>query len=272
MPKTNFWREDSWTAYVESVKAAPPTRSSPRKVPVQNEMALKKTAVRSFYLGWNGSSLPTEHPVAPTPATTLAPAATSAATPKPAAASMKVLQLQTELAAYSLPTEGKKAALVSRVEAARKDPVAARQAAKPASAQRALPDDMQVDKPRGWPRAVHLVLPTHGLPGPYRMPADQLQARKSLGPQWTKKRTAGAMLEVAAGRQPKPLKRKRPAQGGGGGSTARVEEADDDEDAELEGMVRPPSDEDDDDDDDDVNDDDNDGFFDQPLASPDAQR
>jgi hypothetical protein len=254
-PKTGFWRTDSWGAYVESRKVAPPSRVSPRKVPAQSETALKKTAARSYYLGWKGSSLPPEPAVAPTTATALAPAAAPAAAPKPAAASMKVPQLQAELAAYSLPTEGKKPALVMMVEAARKDPKAARHAAKPASAQRVLPGGMQIDKPRGWPRAVQIVLPTHGLPGPYRMPADQLQTRKSLGPQWTKKRTIGAMLEIARGQVPKAIKRKRPAQGTERGSAQQGEETDDEEveieQAEIERLEGAPSGEDDNDDDDD---------------------
>ena len=72
------------------------------------------------------------------------------------------------------------------------------------------------------------------------------------------------MLDVAAGRLPKPIKRKPPAQGAVGGSTLQGGEADDEEEA---GLVRAPSGEDDDDEDaESVY-----GIFDGALASPEAQ-
>jgi hypothetical protein len=122
---------------------------------------------------------------------------------------MSVPALKAELAVQGLADKGIKAELRLQVAAARADIAAVRIAQAVPLARRSLPD-----MPRGSPRRLRsdVVLPLHGLPSPYRLPASQQKKRMAPPPgqrQYTAGRLATSLAMIAAGELSTPLKRSR---------------------------------------------------------------
>ena len=196
-PPTDRWRSDGWLLYCQWVRGKDPVAATPL-APLQ-----------SYDLGWHGAD-----PTRLTPVQRAAPAAPAdaPAPAKPNAQEMSATELRTELAALDVCTKGKKGELVVAVLAARADITAVRIAQAVPLARRSLPA-LPRDSPRlRRDRISNALLPTHGLPSPYRLPPSQRQKRKpppSGQPQYTAARVTAALAAIAAGQPHTPLKRSR---------------------------------------------------------------
>ena len=207
---TDFWRETAWQRYLRWARQqeAPPTEP-----------------VRSYDLGWDG-------PQPPRSTGGAAAAAPVAVASRPEVSAMRNPEMQAELAAFGLDTKGKKAELAQRLREARVDPAAAQEARAEPLARRELP------APSSRPSPSRLgatgVLPSYGLPSPYKLPARQREKRKAPPKaelKYTTARTAKAVKAIAAGNRASPLKRRKESDGGGAGpSSAGGGEEEDDED------------------------------------------
>ena len=189
-PQTDRWRRDGWELYLQSVQGKEPPPAS------------ASAPLRSYDLGWYGPDPPRLSPLQTAPAET-------AAAPLAVVDAMTAPALRAELAAQGLSDKGRKGELQLQVAAARADIAAVRIAQAVPLARRPLPD-----MPRGSPRRQRsdVVLPLHGLPSPYRLPATQRQKRKAPPPgqkQYTAGRLAASLATIAAGGVSTPLKRSR---------------------------------------------------------------
>ncbi len=217
---TDFWRETAWRRYLQWARRqeAPPTEP-----------------VCSYDLGWDGAQPPRRS----TGAAAAAPVAP--ATSRPEVSTMRNPEMQAELATLGLDTKGKKADLQQRLREARVNPAAAQEARAEPLARRELPAPSS--RPSPSRHAATGVLPSYGLPSPYKLPARQRPKRKAPPKgelKYTTARTARAVKAIAAGNRPSQLKRRKESDGGGAGpsSAGGGEEdgdgvGDDDDDDEM---------------------------------------
>jgi hypothetical protein len=192
-PKTDVWRHDVWLEYKATLKPQQ-LRSSATPAPAP-------APATSYWLGWRGADPPHQPPIVPAAATVALP---GAAQPVEA---LSVEALKAELSADGLEVTGKKADLQQRVREARTDLDAAQRAAAPTLLRISLPA-AQVPGLSDQP----VILPAYELAGPYALPNSQRQKRTAApkGQQkWMSRQMSAALVEIAAGRTPVPLRRRQ---------------------------------------------------------------
>ena len=216
VPMTNLWMEDVWARYIARYNEVP-LEGDVEPLPGYHLPARTRMAPCEKDIG-----APLAVPTSPTRAQFVAPPE------RPEVTTMKVDELKAELSAAGLPATGLKPVLVAAVIAARANPSAAQAAAAPQIARTEIP----VPSPRRTTR-VHtfiggtklpfggtlpkkvdslvVVQPDAKLPGPYLLQSSQRQKRKAPPTgqkKWTMSNIKKAMTDIAAGKDPTPLRKK----------------------------------------------------------------